>query len=124
MLIFAQDKYVFLPSAPKVISALPAALGLNDIPLPCLLSALSLWDECVSAVDEVKVVIWLGPVRIMVCLYFLLVFSGGRALLQLYLNVCFVVWPAKLARSKNECKLAVDAMEKACPMILVFLIIV
>lgn len=73
------------------------------------------------AVDEVKVVIWLGPVRIMVCLYFLLVFSGGRALLQLYLNVCFVVLPAKLARSKDECKLVVDVMEKACPMILVFL---
>lgn len=55
------------------------------------------------AVDEVKVVIWLGPVRIMVCLCFLLVFSGGSARLQLYLNVCFVVLPAKLARSKDGC---------------------
>lgn len=60
--------YVFVFVFFKGLSAHPAILGLNDIPLEGLLSVFCFLDECVSTVDVVNVVIWLGPVRIMVCL--------------------------------------------------------
>lgn len=61
--------YVFFPRDPKALSANPAMLGLNAISLAASDSLFfPVWLLCVHAVDDMKVLIWRGTVRIMVCL--------------------------------------------------------